>query len=88
MSAIDGLTAALVAAPCFVHPDEWVPLIFGGKRSRCARAASRLISRQSETSVQTLRIARPCDRSAVLSPLGPAHLRKSPRASGNRSIAP
>ncbi len=32
MSAIDGLIAALVAAPCFVHPDEWVPLILGGKR--------------------------------------------------------
>lgn len=30
MSAIDGLIAALVAAPTFVHPDEWVPLIFGG----------------------------------------------------------
>jgi uncharacterized protein len=32
MSAIDGLTAALVAAPTFVHPDEWVPLIFGGHK--------------------------------------------------------
>jgi yecA family protein len=32
MSAIDGLIAALVAAPSFVHPDEWVPLIFAGKR--------------------------------------------------------
>jgi uncharacterized protein len=32
MSAIDGLIAALVAAPCFVHPDEWVPLIFGGRQ--------------------------------------------------------
>jgi yecA family protein len=31
MSAIDGLIAALVAAPSFVHPDEWVPLIFAGK---------------------------------------------------------
>lgn len=30
MSAIDGLIAALVAAPSFVHPDEWVPLVFGG----------------------------------------------------------
>ncbi len=29
MSAIDGLIAALVAAPSFVHPDEWVPLVFG-----------------------------------------------------------
>ena len=34
MSAIDGLIAALVAAPTFVHPDEWVPLIFGGRRPR------------------------------------------------------
>ena len=32
MSAIDGLIAALVAAPSFVHPDEWVPLIFAGRR--------------------------------------------------------
>ena len=30
ISAIDGLIAALVAAPSFVHPDEWVPLVFGG----------------------------------------------------------
>jgi len=30
MSAIDGLIAALVVAPSFVHPDEWVPLVFGG----------------------------------------------------------
>ena len=29
MSAIDG-DRALVAAPSFVHPDEWVPLVFGG----------------------------------------------------------
>jgi uncharacterized protein len=39
MSAIDGLIAALVAAPCFVHPDEWVPLIFGGKRPRMREAS-------------------------------------------------
>ncbi len=32
MSAIDGLIAALVAAPSFVHPDEWISLIFGGRR--------------------------------------------------------
>jgi yecA family protein len=32
MSAIDGLIAALVAAPSFVHPDEWVKLIFAGRR--------------------------------------------------------
>jgi len=31
MSAIDGLIAALVAAPSFVRPDEWVPLIFAGR---------------------------------------------------------
>ena len=30
MSAIDGLIAALVTAPSFVDPDEWVPLVFGG----------------------------------------------------------
>ena len=34
MSAIDGLIAALVAAPSFVHPDEWVPLVFGGHQPR------------------------------------------------------
>ena len=32
MSAIDGLIAALVAAPSFVHPKEWIPLIFGGRQ--------------------------------------------------------
>ena len=32
MSAIDGLIAALVAAPSFVHPEEWIPLIFGGRQ--------------------------------------------------------
>lgn len=32
MSAIDGLIAALVAAPSFVHPDKWIPLIFGGRQ--------------------------------------------------------
>ncbi|MDR3436320.1 UPF0149 family protein [Telmatospirillum sp.] len=31
ISAIDGLIAALVAAPTFVHPSEWLPLIFGGR---------------------------------------------------------
>ena len=31
ISAIDGLIAALVAAPSFVHPDEWIPLIFSGR---------------------------------------------------------
>jgi hypothetical protein len=32
ISAIDSLIAALVAAPSFVHPDEWMPLIFGGRQ--------------------------------------------------------
>lgn len=32
VSAIDGLIAALVAGPSFVHPDDWVPLIFAGRR--------------------------------------------------------
>jgi yecA family protein len=32
LSAIDGLVAALVAGPSFVHPDDWVPLIFAGRR--------------------------------------------------------
>jgi uncharacterized protein len=32
ISAIDGLVAALVAGPSFVHPDDWVPLIFAGRR--------------------------------------------------------
>ena len=32
MSAIDGLIAALVAAPSFVRPEEWIPLIFGGRQ--------------------------------------------------------
>jgi uncharacterized protein len=32
MSAIDGLIAAVVAAPSFVHPGEWVKLVFGGRQ--------------------------------------------------------
>jgi yecA family protein len=31
MSSIDGMIAALVAGPSFVHPNEWLPHIFGGK---------------------------------------------------------
>ena len=31
MSLIDGLIAALVAGPVFVHPEEWLPLIFSGR---------------------------------------------------------
>jgi len=56
MSAIDGLIAALVAAPTFVHPDEWVPLIFGGRRPRMAegspeeRAVRTIFNRYNEVS--------------------------------------
>lgn len=42
MSAIDGLIAALVAAPAFVHPDEWLPLIFGGRRPRTREGSAEL----------------------------------------------
>ena len=31
ISAIDGMIAALVAGPAFVHPDEWLPIIFAGR---------------------------------------------------------
>jgi tetratricopeptide (TPR) repeat protein len=30
-AGVDGLVAALVAAPSFVRPDKWIPLIFGGR---------------------------------------------------------
>jgi len=56
MSAIDGLIAALVAAPAFVHPDEWVPLIFGGRRVRMTegspeeRAVRTIFNRYNEVS--------------------------------------
>jgi len=56
MSAIDGLIAALVAAPSFVHPDEWVPLIFGGRRpnfhenSSGYRAVKTIVNRYNEVS--------------------------------------
>src|SRR5580693_4826956 len=55
MSAIDGLIAALVAAPAFVHPDEWVPLIFGGRRpmdegSPEERAVRTVFNRYNEVS--------------------------------------
>jgi len=56
MSAIDGLIAALVAAPAFVHPDEWVPLIFGGRRPRMTegspeeRAVHTIFDRYNEVS--------------------------------------
>jgi len=42
MSAIDGLIAALVAAPAFVHPDEWLPLIFGGRPPRTRQGSAEL----------------------------------------------
>src|SRR5580692_7219745 len=54
--AIDGLIAALVAAPTFVHPDEWVPLIFGGRRPRMdegsleERAVRTVFNRYNEVS--------------------------------------
>lgn len=56
MSAIDGLIAALVAAPAFVHPDEWVPLIFGDRRPQMTegspeyRAVQTIFSRYNEVS--------------------------------------
>jgi yecA family protein len=31
ISAIDGMIAALVAGPAYVHPDEWLPIIFAGR---------------------------------------------------------
>jgi yecA family protein len=56
MSAIDGLIAALVAAPSFVHPDEWIPLIFGGRQpplhenSPELRAVKTIFDRYNEVS--------------------------------------
>lgn len=56
MSAIDGLIAALVAAPSFVHPDEWIPLIFGGRQpplrenSPELRAVKTVFNRYNEVS--------------------------------------
>lgn len=56
MSAIDGLIAALVAAPSFAHPDEWLPLIFGGKMPTAAegsveaRAVQTIFNRYNEVS--------------------------------------
>jgi uncharacterized protein len=31
ISAIEGMIAALVAGPAFVHPEEWLPIIFAGR---------------------------------------------------------
>jgi yecA family protein len=56
MSAIDGLIAALVAAPSFVHPDEWIALIFGGRQpplhenSPELRAVKTIFNRYNEVS--------------------------------------
>jgi yecA family protein len=56
MSAIDGLIAALVAAPSFAHPDEWVPLIFGGHKPQMGpgspeeRAVRTVFNRYNEVS--------------------------------------
>jgi yecA family protein len=56
MSGIDGLIAALVAAPSFVHPDEWIPLIFGGRQpplhenSPELRAVKTIFNRYNEVS--------------------------------------
>jgi yecA family protein len=56
ISAIDGLIAALVAGPSFVHPDEWVPLIFAGRRptldhnSLEYRAVKTIFNRYNEVS--------------------------------------
>src|SRR6185312_5610037 len=56
ISAIDGLIAALVAAPSFVHPEEWIPLIFGGRQPPLAenspelRAVKTIFNRYNEVS--------------------------------------
>jgi yecA family protein len=56
LSAIDGLIAALVAAPSFVHPDEWIPLIFSGRQpplhenSPELRAVKTIFNRYNEVS--------------------------------------
>jgi yecA family protein len=53
---IDGLIAALVAAPSFVHPDEWIPLIFSGRQpplhenSPELRAVKTIFKRYNEVS--------------------------------------
>jgi yecA family protein len=56
MSEVDGLIAALVAGPSFVHPDEWIPLIFGGRQpplhenSIELRAVKTIFNRYNEVS--------------------------------------
>jgi yecA family protein len=65
ISAIDGLIAALVAAPTFVHPDEWLPRIFGGRRRKFQehspehRAVKTIFNRYNE--VSSLLADRPAD---------------------------
>ena len=69
ISAIDGLIAALVAAPSFVHPDEWIPLIFGARQpplhenSPELRAVKTIFNRYNEVS-ETL-----ADRPAAYRPI-------------------
>jgi yecA family protein len=69
ISAIDGLIAALVAAPSFVHPDEWIPLIFAGRQpplqenSPELRAVKTIFNRYNEVS-ETL-----ADRPAAYRPI-------------------
>ena len=69
ISAIDGLVAALVAAPSFVHPDKWIPLIFGGRQpplhenSPELRAVKTIFTRYNEVS-ETL-----ADRPAAYRPI-------------------
>jgi yecA family protein len=56
MSAIDGLIAALVAAPSFAQPDEWILLIFAGRQpslhenSPELRAVKTIFNRYNEVS--------------------------------------
>jgi yecA family protein len=56
MSAIEGVIAALVAAPRLVHPAEWMPLILGGRKppldesSPELRAVKRIFNRCNEVS--------------------------------------
>src|SRR5579864_3324871 len=63
MSAIDGLIAALVADPSFVHPDEWIPLIFGDRQpplnenSPELRAVKTIFNRYNEVSENPRRSA-------------------------------
>jgi yecA family protein len=69
MSAIDGLIAALLAAPSFVHPEDWIPLIFGGRQppldenSPELRAVKTIFNRYNEVS-ETL-----ADRPQVYRPI-------------------